>query len=129
MFAILSNFMLSAETAIDKNSAEASGTVGGVVQDTAGAVLQGAQVILQPVAITLKTNAQGAFLITNVKPGTYTLTVSYVGFNTSTTTVVVTRRPDHACEYLAHGGLRQSAGRGDSQSGRRRCGSQRTADV
>lgn len=90
LFAILSIRTLSAETEADKNSVEVSGSVGGVVQDTGGAVLQGAQVVLQPIAVTVKTNAQGDFLITNVKPGAYTLTVSYVGFTTSTTTVVVT---------------------------------------
>ena len=90
LFAILSIPILQAETTINKNTAVMNGSVGGVVQDTAGALLQGAQVTLQPMTITVKTNAQGDFLITNVKPGTYTLTVSYVGFTISTTSVVVT---------------------------------------
>jgi TonB-dependent receptor len=70
--------------------AGANGSLTGTVKDAAGAVLQGAQVALQPTATTVATNAQGDFQIPDVKPGTYTVTISYVGFTSSTSTLVVT---------------------------------------
>ncbi len=66
-----------------------NGSVIGTVKDSAGAVLQGAQIVLQPTATTVATDTQGNFAIPAVKPGTYTVTISYVGFTTQTTTVVV----------------------------------------
>src|SRR5580704_16794548 len=72
-----------------QGQAGASGRVAGTVKDTAGAVLQGAQVILQPIGITVVSNSQGAYLIPSVKPGTYTLSISYVGFATSVDTITV----------------------------------------
>src|SRR5271156_1794390 len=71
-------------------AAAATGGVNGTVKDAAGAVLQGAQVTLQPSATTVATDAQGNFTIQDVKVGSYTLTVSYVGFASSTSDVVVT---------------------------------------
>ena len=73
----------------DKGAPSGNGSVSGTVKDTVGSVLQGAQIALQPTATTVASDAQGNFLISNIKPGTYTLTVSYVGFNSSVTTIVV----------------------------------------
>jgi TonB-dependent receptor len=78
-----------AVTAGDKNSAS-TGSVSGTVKDTAGAVLQGAKVMLQPSATSVATDTQGSYLISNVNPGTYTVTISYVGFTTSVTNITVT---------------------------------------
>jgi len=61
----------------------------GTVKDAAGAVLQGARIVLDPTAATVTSDAQGNFLIQNVKPGAYTATISYVGFTSSVTSVVV----------------------------------------
>jgi TonB-dependent receptor len=90
VFTLLSIPFLKAETAADKNSAEVTGSVVGIVKDTGGAVLQGAEVVLQPMVVTVHTDGQGSFVIPNVKPGTYTLIISYVGFTTSTSTITVT---------------------------------------
>jgi hypothetical protein len=73
----------------DKGAPAGNGSVNGTVKDVAGAVLQGAQIVLEPKAITVASDAQGNFSITNVPPGTYTVTVSYVGFDNSVTTIVV----------------------------------------
>ncbi len=70
-----------------------NGSVIGTVKDAAGAVLQGAQIVLQPTATTVATDPQGNFVISAVKPGTYTVTISYVGFTSSTTTIVVNPGP------------------------------------
>jgi hypothetical protein len=73
----------------EKSSAEANGSLKGTVKDTAGAVLQGARIVLDPTAATGISDAQGNFLIQNVRPGVYTLTISYVGFNNSVSSIVV----------------------------------------
>src|ERR1700741_1558228 len=57
-----------------------SGAVSGHVTDSSGSILQGAQVELQPTAVTVITDAQGSYFINNLAPGTYTITVTYVGF-------------------------------------------------
>jgi TonB-dependent receptor len=67
----------------------ASGSVAGSVKDSAGAVLQGAQIVLQPAAASAASDALGNFVLLNVAPGTYTVTVSYVGFAKFQTTVTV----------------------------------------
>ncbi|MGC2620505.1 MAG: carboxypeptidase regulatory-like domain-containing protein, partial [Acidobacteriaceae bacterium] len=66
-----------------------NGSVSGTVKDTGGAVLAGAQILLQPSGATTASNATGGFLIQNVTPGTYTVIVSYVGFKSSETTITV----------------------------------------
>jgi len=73
----------------DRGTTTGNGIVSGTVKDTAGAVLQGAQITLQPTAITVASDAQGDFVIPNLVPGTYTVTISYVGFNNSVSTVEV----------------------------------------
>ena len=66
------------------------GTLSGRVEDKANAIIQGAQVELLPSAGTVSTNALGEFTITNLKPGTYTVMVSYVGFEPFTQDVTIT---------------------------------------
>jgi outer membrane receptor for ferrienterochelin and colicin len=52
-------------------------------------VLQGAQIALEPRSLIVASDVLGAFLITDLEPGSYTLTISYVGFTTATQTVNV----------------------------------------
>jgi len=82
------NAMTGATTS-EKNTAESNGGVNGTVRDASGAVLQGARVDLEPATTIVSSDAQGNFIIQNVKPGTYTLTISYVGFNTFSKSIVV----------------------------------------
>jgi TonB-dependent receptor len=70
-------------------AASESGSVSGTVKDSSGAVLPGAQIVLQPGSTTVASNAQGDFRFQNVTPGTYTVTVSVVGFANSVSTIVV----------------------------------------
>jgi TonB-dependent receptor len=65
------------------------GAIKGHVADTSGGVLQGAEVILEPKSLTLASNVQGEFFINDLEPGSYTLTISYVGFVPVTKTVGV----------------------------------------
>jgi TonB-dependent receptor len=60
------------------------GIISGRVADITGAVLQGAQVQLQPQGLAIASDRQGEFSISDLTPGTYTLIVSYVGFSTFT---------------------------------------------
>ena len=63
------------------NAQSDKGSVAGHVSDSSGSVLQGAEVELQPTGITVASNQQGSYYVNNLAPGTYTITVTYVGFS------------------------------------------------
>ena len=65
------------------------GTISGRAVDTAGGILPGAQVELQPRGSSSVTNDQGDFTLSNLAPGSYTVTVSYVGFAPFTSKVTL----------------------------------------
>ncbi|HEY6902767.1 MAG TPA: TonB-dependent receptor [Candidatus Acidoferrales bacterium] len=64
-------------------------TISGRVTDSSGAVLKGAKVTLDPTAINVVSDVQGQFFINDLNPGTYMLTVTYVGFAPFTKAVEV----------------------------------------
>jgi TonB-dependent receptor len=66
------------------------GTLSGRVVDSAGAVLPGARVELQPRGESVVTSGQGEFTISDLPAGEYTVTIHYVGFSPFTTQVTVT---------------------------------------
>lgn len=76
--------------ATDSDKSSSTASITGTVKDTTGSILAGARVVLQPTSTRVTSDAQGNFLIPNVKMGSYMLTISYVGFASSTTPVVVT---------------------------------------
>lgn len=65
------------------------GTIAGTVKDTTDAVLLGARIAVQPLGKNVVSDGQGQFRITDLPPGDYTLTISYVGFETFSTPVKV----------------------------------------
>jgi TonB-dependent receptor len=65
------------------------GSIRGHVTDQTNSVLQGARVTIDPNAQTTITDANGDFSILGLAPGTYTVSVSYLGFNTYTQKVDV----------------------------------------
>jgi len=67
----------------------ARGIVTGRVTDITGAVLQGAQIQLQPKGVTVASDVQGEFTIPDLDAGDYKLTVSYLGFKEFTADVKV----------------------------------------
>lgn len=94
-FRFLSIFLLLVVNLLSINLAAAQegsgrGAVSGRVTDPDGRALQGARVELQPRGQTVVSDAQGQFTISNVAPGSYTLTVSSVGFAPFSNSVTVT---------------------------------------
>jgi hypothetical protein len=59
---------------------ERKGTITGRVTDANHAVLQGAQVTVQPNRATTASDGRGQFALYGVIPGHYTVTISAVGF-------------------------------------------------
>src|SRR5579863_3341291 len=66
-----------------------AGIISGHVVDTTGAVLQGARVQLPVAALSAVSDGQGDFRFTGMAPGSYHLTVSYVGFSPFASDVTV----------------------------------------
>ena len=68
----------------------AQGSLSGVVKDDQGTPLAGANVYLAGTELGSATDANGKYKIANVKPGNYTLVISYLGYNTEKFKVNVT---------------------------------------
>lgn len=68
---------------------ERKGTITGHVTDSSDAVLQGADITLEPLGVKIASNNQGQFFVNDLEPGSYTITVSYIGFSTFTKAVTV----------------------------------------
>jgi TonB-dependent receptor len=79
----------SADKAVTAATAVATGNITGTIKDPSGALVPGARIVLTPGSATAATDAQGSFSIRDLTPGTYTATISYVGFGNSVSTVVV----------------------------------------
>src|SRR5258708_27876063 len=77
IFSFLGMFLL---LGLSSQGQERKGTISGHVTDVNHDALVGARVELQPNGYAVATDAQGAFTISDLAPGKYTLTVSYVGF-------------------------------------------------
>ena len=60
--------------------AQGKGAISGLVTDDSGAVLKGAQVTLASPVFNTVSDEQGRFYINDVASGSYSLTISYVGF-------------------------------------------------
>ncbi len=65
------------------------GVISGTVKDSGGAVLQGAKVELQPLGRPISSDQLGEFTVSAANPGTYAVSVSYVGFAPFTSSVTV----------------------------------------
>src|SRR5713101_4312499 len=76
-FRFLSIFLL---LGFSSHAQEKKGSISGHVTDVNHDALVGARVEVQPNGYAVTTDAQGAFTISDLAPGKYTLTVSYVGF-------------------------------------------------
>jgi TonB-dependent receptor len=86
---LAATLMISQIATLTAWSQARAGTITGVVTDPSEAVLPGAAVKLDPGGVNAVSDSQGQFIITNVTPGPYTVTVNYVGFSPATTSVTV----------------------------------------
>ena len=77
IFCFVSIFLL---LGLSSHGQERKGTISGHATDVNHDSLVGARVEVQPNGYAVTTDAQGAFTISDLVPGKYTLTVSYVGF-------------------------------------------------
>jgi TonB-dependent receptor len=75
--------------ALSSFAQERKGTIAGTVKDEANSALTSALVELLPLGKKIASDDQGQFRITDVPVGEYTLSVSYVGFAVSNSTVQV----------------------------------------
>lgn len=66
------------------------GSIGGSVTDSSGGSLIGAQVSIESKGLSTVSDAKGQFFINDLEPGSYEVTITYVGFKTFTQTVNVT---------------------------------------
>lgn len=66
-----------------------AGSISGTLTDPSGAVLRGAQVSIPARHLNNSTDQQGGFFFSGLPPGSYTLSVSYIGFEKVTKTVAV----------------------------------------
>lgn len=73
-------FLIGASVALHTAWAQSSATLAGHIVDSAGGVLQGARIVLQPSGAATVSNNQGEFRILNLSPGVQKLSVSFVGF-------------------------------------------------
>src|SRR5882757_4159668 len=65
------------------------GSIQGRVTDSSNAVLQGASVTIMPGGMHAVTNTEGEYAIVGLTPGSYTVTVSFVGLKEFVKTVSV----------------------------------------
>ncbi len=79
----------AAELGAAASTQSVKGLIAGTVVDSSGAAVPGAQLKLAPLGITVASNDQGEFRLPEVPAGKYTLTVSYVGFESQTSDVEV----------------------------------------
>src|SRR6266852_4229432 len=56
------------------------GSIAGRVTDSSSGALIGAQVTVQPTGVSVVSDARGQFFINDLEPGSYTVTITYVGF-------------------------------------------------
>src|SRR5687768_12937614 len=70
-------------------AAQNTGRITGQIRDGQNRPLSGATVVLQPSNLGTTTDANGQFTLTDVAPGSYTVTVSFLGYRTSTQSITV----------------------------------------
>lgn len=66
------------------------GTVTGTLRDSAGGAIYGAQVRLEPSDARAVSSREGTYTFSDVTPGTYTVSVTFIGFAPYTSAVTVT---------------------------------------
>ena len=89
-FLFFAAFSLIVVSPLTSSAQSSKGVLTGKVSDSSGAVLQGAQITLDPGGAGAVSDVLGEFRIAGLDPGAYTVTVTYVGFKTFTKSVTIT---------------------------------------
>ena len=76
---------MAAEETLENNS----GLVTGQITDAEKQILPGASIIVEGMHAGVTSDINGFYTIANLKPGTYTLKVSYVGYSPKEMTVTI----------------------------------------
>ena len=79
-----------------------AGSISGTLVDPGGAVLRGAQVSIPSKGMNVSTDEQGRFYFSGLQPGSYTISVSYLGFEPLTQTVTVNSGSSTALNLQLH---------------------------
>jgi TonB-dependent receptor len=86
---VVFGFALNFLIIIGAHAQGTKGTIKGHVVDPAGDVLQGARVTLEQSDASISTDLRGDFYVRDLTPGTYAISVTYVGFVPANRTVDV----------------------------------------
>src|SRR5262249_8822937 len=89
LFLFLTAFFLIVVSPLTSSAQSSKGVLTGKVSDSSGAVLKGSQISLDPGGATAVSDVLGEFRIAGLDPGTYTVTVTYVGFKTLTKSISI----------------------------------------
>ncbi len=80
----------SAVASVPATVAQATASVTGTVQDTSGAPIVGAAIMLSgPTTYSTTTDNQGRFSVQNVSPGVYTISIDKAGYNNAVQSIAV----------------------------------------
>ncbi len=83
-----------------------TGSISGTVTDAqSGETLAGANVLISELDRGAPVNAEGQFQISDVPPGTYTLTVSFIGYNEASETVEVAAGEEVVLNFALQPGI------------------------
>ncbi len=90
--------------------AATTGTIKGIVRDSAGKPVAGAQVFLLPSGQTATTDAGGNYIFTGVDPTTYTVRVEQSQYQTSTAQVTVSQDNTSPLDFTLESRVIQTGG-------------------
>jgi len=80
-FLLFLTIILTLNNPFDLYSQTGSAKIKGKVTDSiTGVTLPGATVVLDGTSLGAATNLEGEYIISNIKPGTYTIKVTYIGY-------------------------------------------------
>jgi len=89
LFTLLAVSLASAVVVSAALAQAGKGSLSGRITDPSGGALVGAQISVAPKGVSVVSDAQGQFFVNDLEPGSYTLTVTYLGFSTATRNVTV----------------------------------------
>lgn len=96
------------EKEINGASSPTSGVIVGRVMDTENNTLPGATVMIENLNTGVASDVNGYYKISNIKPGTYTVKVSYVGYSTIEKTIEVKASNTERTDFVLNEGIELS---------------------